>query len=130
MTTLKVKKFAAYAMAIGLVALPLVVFADQPGGSRNGTLPTLTDPLKGGASTQTIDVLVPKIVDALLQVGIVVIVLAFIWAGFKYVTALGDEKQIGEAHKIFKYTVIGSAILLGSQALAYVIKGTINAVTE
>ena len=124
---LRMKLVGTYMLVLGIAVVPLVAFADQPGRDR-ADLPTLPDPLQGGASTQTFDALVPKVIDALLQIGIVVIVIAFIWAGFKYVTAMGDEKQIGEAHKIFKYTVIGAAILLGSQALATVIKGTIDAI--
>mgnify|MGYP001609710316 CR=1 FL=1 len=131
------KKAAVFTFIIALFVLPLVSFAQgakKPGGTEppGGGQPTLCDPLNcdGPGSSLDIRSLPKKIVDALMQIGVVVIVLAFLYAGFKYVTALGDQKAIDSAHQIFKYTVIGAAVLLGSGVLAEVIQGTINAITK
>lgn len=60
------------------------------------------------------------------MLGAIVVVIFFILAGFKYVTARGDEKQIGEATKALTWTAIGAAVLLGAQVLARVIQSTVS----
>ncbi|MDQ3089620.1 MAG: hypothetical protein M3Q24_00500, partial [bacterium] len=47
-----------------------------------------------------------------LPIGGMVAVLAFIYSGFTYVTARGDETAIKTAHRNFLYVAIGTAILL------------------
>ena len=64
--------------------------------------------------------------DILLPIGGVLAVLAFIYSGFLYVTAQGNETKLKTAHKALLYTSIGTAVLLGSWAIAKVIENTIN----
>lgn len=83
----------------------------------------ISNPFKYGDSLfDLMKAIVDKII---LPLGAVVCVLAFIYAGFKYVMARGDPKAIGEAHTILLNAVIGTAILLGSWTIASVIEGTI-----
>lgn len=129
------KTVAAYGMAVMLTLIPIGVIAAGPAGgssagSGSGQL-KLADPLVipgNSGSTVTINTLIPALINALIQIGLVVIVLAFMWAGFKYVTAFGDETKIKDAHKIFKYTVIGAAVLLGARALSEILRGTVEAI--
>lgn len=44
-------------------------------------------------------------------------VVAFIWAGFLYITAMGDDGKIDSAKKIMIWTVIGLLTILGSYAI-------------
>ncbi|KKT95852.1 MAG: hypothetical protein UW97_C0021G0004 [Parcubacteria group bacterium GW2011_GWA2_45_15] len=55
-----------------------------------------------------------------------VAVLAFVYAGFLYVTAQGNESKLKTAHKALLYTSVGTAVLLGSWVIAKVIENTIN----
>ena len=62
----------------------------------------------------------------LLPIGGILAVLAFIYSGFLYVVAQGDESKIKTAHKALLYSAIGTAILLGSLTIAKVVENTIN----
>jgi len=85
---------------------------------------TLVNPFKGGDS---LFVLLETIIsDILLPIGGVLAVLAFIYSGFLYVTAQGNESKLATAHKALLYTSIGTAVLLGSWVLANVICNTIG----
>ena len=64
--------------------------------------------------------------DIIMPIGGVLVVLAFIYSGFLYVTAQGDTKKISDAHKALLYTAIGTAVLLGSWVLATAICKTIG----
>jgi hypothetical protein len=72
----------------------------------------------------------PKLVTAILtlvyQVGLPLIIVMFVYAGFLYVTARGDTSKVTAAHNTFKYTVIGAAIVLGAAVIAKIIEGTIK----
>lgn len=59
-------------------------------------------------------------------IGSIVVVFFIILAGFKYVTARGDEKQIQSATKTLTWTAVGAAVILGAQVLADAIQGTVN----
>jgi TrbC/VIRB2 family. len=72
-----------------------------------------------------INVVVDKVV---LPIGGIVAVLAFIWSGFMFVTAQGDEKKIGDARNALWYTAIGTAILLGARVLTAVLENTLKSV--
>lgn len=70
---------------------------------------------------------VKAIVDnIILPIGGVLCVLAFIYAGFLYVTAGGDTAQIKTAHNALLYASIGTAILLGAWVITEAIRATLN----
>ena len=84
----------------------------------------LPNPFRGGDSL--FDLLETVVNDILLPIGAVLAVLAFIYAGFKYVTARGDSAKIKTAHNTLLYVAIGTAILMGSWAIASVIQNTLE----
>jgi len=79
-----------------------------------------------GAETDTIPKLVTKILELVVQIGLPIIVLAIIYAGFLYVKARGNETEVTEAHRTIYYTIIGAAIVLGAAVISAAIKGTID----
>lgn len=84
----------------------------------------LPNPFSGGSS---LFALLEKVINnILLPIGGVLAVLAFIYAGFLYVTAQGNQTKLATAHKALLYTAIGTAVLLGSWVIAKVIENTIN----
>lgn len=85
---------------------------------------TLQNPFSKGDSLFAL--LETIINEILLPIGGVLAVLAFIYSGFLYVTAQGNETKIKDAHKALLFTAIGTAVLLGSWAIAKVIENTIN----
>ena len=64
--------------------------------------------------------------DIVLPVGAILCMLAFIYAGFKYVMAQGNATAISEANRTLLYAAIGTAVLLGSWVFATAICNTIH----
>lgn len=84
---------------------------------------TLCNPLKANSLQELLDL----VLDAVIYLGGIVLVLAIIWTGFKYVAARGNPGEISNAHKALLWTVIGGLILLGARAIQEVIKATAGA---
>ena len=78
-----------------------------------------------GGST-TLDVLIRNVLNNALKVGIPLIALAIIYCGFLFVSARGNPEEITKAREALIYTLIGAAILLGSYALALLIRNTVT----
>lgn len=53
----------------------------------------------------------------LLGLTAVLAVVAFVWAGFTYVSAMGDDSRVETAKNTILYTVIGILLILGSYAI-------------
>ena len=83
----------------------------------------------GGQPVTSADTLFQALVNLISQVAVVAAVLMYIYAGFLYVSARGDEKKVGEAHKVFKNTTIGTAILLSAWLIYTILAATIKAIT-
>lgn len=88
----------------------------------------LENPLKAEYGNSLQDLLKGIVNEILLPLGGILAVLAFIYSGFLYVTAQGDETKIKKAHKALLYTAIGTAVLLGAWMISTVIANTINAI--
>lgn len=93
-----------------------------PGSNINSQL---QNPFRTGANDipQLFKTIINNII---IPIGAVLAILAFIYAGFLYVTAAGDETKIGKAHKALLYAAVGTAVLLGAGVIAKVIQATIN----
>jgi hypothetical protein len=87
-----------------------------------------TNPLKDGVDT--LQGLLGLILDVMVQIGMVVITIAIIYAGFLYTTARGNPTQISKAHTVIVGVLIGSAIILGAYVIAQVLKDTVNDLKE
>ena|SRR3989344_70824 len=94
------------------------VFADVTDGTAQ-----FGNPL---GKTTEFSALIAKVLHAVVQIGIPVLVIFIVIAGFKFVTAQGSEKGITEAKDAFKWAVIGGAVLLGAQIIADVIANTVG----
>jgi len=79
-----------------------------------------------GQNTNLFDVLKSIVNNVLLPIGGVLAVLAFIYSGFLYVIAQGNESKIDEAHRALLYTSVGTALLLGAWVIAGVISNTVD----
>ena len=87
----------------------------------------LDSPLRG---IEGIPQLINAILDVLIQVGTPIAVLFIVYSGFLYVTARGDETKITDATRALKWTVVGTAVLLGAVVISNVIGGTITQITQ
>lgn len=86
----------------------------------------IENPFKAGVGNSLFSLMKAIINEIVLPIGGVVAVLAFIYSGFLYVTAQGNESSLATAHKSLLYTAIGTAVLLGSWVLANVVCETIH----
>ena len=105
------RKIMAHIAVLSLFALPTVIGAQ-----------TFTNPI----STTTLDGFLLKVLNVIVVLGVIVVTLFIIYAGFQYVTARGDEKKISEAHGTLTGVVIGAAIILGAKVIASAIQATVD----
>ncbi len=89
-----------------LLALPAIAMAD-----------TIQNPL--GPNVNTFADLVNNLATAVTEIAIPFVVIFLMYAGFLFVSARGNEKQLTDAKKIFYWTIIGAAIVVGASALAH-----------
>lgn len=106
--------------------IPVIALA-KPGDTVDGTPPgtqLILNPLKGDVTTLT--GLLQLVIDALMYIAIPVIVIMFIYTGLKFVMARGNSKELEPAKDMFKWLVIGSAIILASELILKIVENTIN----
>lgn len=82
--------------------------------------------LKNPLDAESIQELIEQILEWVYKIGLPIVVVMFVYAGFLYVIARGNETEIKKAHTAIKYTVIGAAIVLGAFVIATAIRGTIE----
>ena len=84
------------------------------------------NPLKFTTLAQFLNALL----DVIIIIGIPIVTLAIIYAGFLFISAQGNETKISSAKQIFFWVVIGSLLILGAKALAVAIEGTVKDLTD
>lgn len=87
---------------------------------------TLINPLRGGASLESF---LLGILEIIIQIGTIIVILMLVYVGYLFVAAQGREEKIREARDALLWTLIGALILLGSQAIAWGIKATVDALS-
>jgi len=123
----------------GFLMLPLVSLAQTQGSSGSGGTSgsgtsggtqgiggwqTLQNPL-GNITLQGFFI---KIIQILIIFAVPIIVFFIILAGFKYVTARGNMAKVGEATQALTWAIVGGVLILGAEALLYIIQNTVNAI--
>jgi hypothetical protein len=101
-----------------VVVFPVTVFASGV---------TLTNPAKFDNLIAFIEGIFTNII---LPIGAVAVVFAVIYAGFLFVSGAGNEEKISRAKTTFLYTIIGSAVLLGSWTMSGLIRSTICEIVQ
>jgi len=102
---------------------PTGVNTNAPGSNFSSKL---ENPFRTGTADNIPQLFQTIINNIIIPIGAVLAILAFIYAGFLYVTAAGAEKTIEKAHRALLYAAIGTAVLLGAGVIAQVIRATIN----
>jgi len=90
-----------------------------------GVQTTINNPL-GAGHLSTIPAFIKAVLNIVLTVGVPIVALAIIYAGFLFVSAQGNPEKLKTAKKTLLYTIIGAALLLGAYVLADAIKGTVD----
>jgi|TARA_R110000824_G_scaffold401771_1_gene615540 hypothetical protein len=84
----------------------------------------LTNPLN---NINSLPEFMNAILDAVVQLGSIVLLLAIVYVGFLFVKAQGKEEEIKSARSALMWTVIGGLILLGAKTIGLVIASTVGA---
>ena len=93
------------------------------GGSNPGSAVELKNPLKMKSAEE----LLTTILEIVIILATPFIVFFIIYAGFLYVTARGNAEQITQANRALTYAIIGGVIIIGSVAIATIIKNIVLA---
>lgn len=88
-----------------------------------GSSVSLKNPLK----MSTAEELLTTILEIVIILATPFIVFFIIYAGFLYVTARGNAEQITQANRALTYAIIGGVIIIGSVAIATIIKNIVLA---
>lgn len=105
---------------VGVLSSPLLALPVRAASSGSGTVDTSTGWTGGfqavkdnsGLSQKTVDVIVKGFMTWLLIFVGFISIIAFIIAGILYLTAAGDEKQIGTAKTAMKWSIVGVIVAL------------------
>jgi len=92
---------------------------DDPNGESVINL-SLVNPIAG--TVDTIPEFFQKVVDLVIKIGIPIVAMAIIYSGFLFVSARGDEGQIGTAKNVLWYAILGALLLFASWLVAEAIK--------
>ena len=74
----------------------------------------LKNPIQAGTFGQVVE----KFAELLTKIGIPIATVFLIYAGLLFVTARGNDEQLKKAKETFKWTIVGTAILVGAYAIA------------
>lgn len=102
----------------GVFFIPSMVSLSAQGGG----VGILVNPLKDDTITE----LMGTILNAVVQIGLVVVTFFIIYAGYKYVTARGNPGALKEAHQAILWTLIGSAVVIGAYAIRQIVYDTVT----
>ena len=121
-------------LVFGLILFSNLAFAVCPDGTTVTPCPATTggvtidahinNPL--GSKLNDLPSFIKAIIEIVLVVGVPILALAIIYAGFLYVKAQGNPGELEIAHRTLLYTVIGGALLLGAFVIANAIGSTVK----
>ena len=111
-------------IAFGYLFLPKLLIAEGTdfSGDRGG------DGLRSPIIYTDINSLLTAILDLVIRLGGIVIAIAIIYSGFKFVEARGNKTKIQSARDNLLYVVIGAFIILGAVVLKEVISETVSSI--
>lgn len=115
-----VKKAAIIGTSVAAIALPAVAFgADIDLGTEYAQ--------SIGLGSEDIRTTIGRVIRAFMGLLGIVAVLLILYGGFRWMTAGGNEDQVGEAKKIIISGVIGLIIIMSAYAIAtFVINAIVN----
>lgn len=123
------KKVFATASAFVLLALPLFFLVQGPLHA-HAQATDIAVPLQNPIKYNNFSDFVAAITQTAVQVLMPFVVLAFIYSGFLFVKAQGNEKELQVAKEYIKWSIVGAFILLGAWGFAQIIKTTISTITS
>lgn len=100
-----------------------------PGGS-NGPSLSANAKIQNPIKYDTFSAFAAAVTKTAVQVLLPFIVLAFIYSGFLFVKAQGNDTELTNAKNVLWYSVLGAFILLGAWGFAQIIGQTVSTITQ
>lgn len=126
MTTMKLKQ-AAFGAASVALTLPVAAFAaDVTAADSMFSKGSTGMTAESGLSDATFGTLLTTFINWSLYIIGGLGVLGFVYAGFLYITAGGDDTKIGEAKKMMTYAIIGIVVALLGLIVATTVNNLLN----
>ncbi|MHB1316837.1 MAG: hypothetical protein ACYCZW_03195 [Minisyncoccota bacterium] len=92
---------------------------------------TLTNPLKRSVGGDSIADIIASILKYIISpLASMLVVLAILYSGFKFVIAQGKPAEIQQARDGLLWVLVGALILLGSYGISEALKNTVNSIVD
>lgn len=128
-----IKKIASIAITLGMLLVTVApAYADSFGvaGNKSPDL-GLQFPAASGLGNTDVRITAAKIIRVAMSLLGIMAVCIILFGGFTWMTAGGNDEQVGEAKKWIFSGIIGLVIILSAYALAtFVINALVNATTS
>lgn len=100
-------------------------------GTATAGIPTVKpEYLKNPIKVNSITDFIKTILDFVLKIGVPIVAFFIIYSGFQFVVARGNAEKLESAKRMFIYTLIGAAILMGAWVIAQIIGETISQIAK
>lgn len=96
--------------------------------SQGGNAGKFSNPL--GDNNAKLSGFLEKILNVVVQLGAIVVVFFYIYAGFKFVIVRGNEGEIKKAIEMLTWTTVGALVILGAQVISHAIQGTVTQISS
>lgn len=83
---------------------------------------TLCNPLKA----ESLSAFLQDLFRAIVKIGLPIVVLFIVWAGFLFVKARGNATELTTAKRNFGYVILGTTIFLGAWVIAEMVAATLR----
>jgi len=87
----------------------------------------LDNPLK--SEFQTIPGFIKGVLEVFVMVALPIVALFIVYAGFRFISARGNENKLTDAKNNFMFIILGSLLILGAWLIANLIQGTVSQLT-
>jgi hypothetical protein len=125
-------RLIATALTAGMLAsVPVVAFAQLNPGNTGLSAAAAGSGLTGGCSSaDCIATVVGRIINVVIGFLGIVLLCLFLYAGFLWMTAQGDEKQVTKAKAILLQAIVGYFIIGTAYALTTFVLSNLATVTQ
>ena len=117
MTETIMKKITPKQISFAALSLTLLLAARSA-----GAVTTLKQPAPGGGAT--LQEFIALLIEIIQAIGIPILVICIIYAGYIIVTAGGNEEMVTKGKTWIFWTLIGAAIILSAQVIANLVYDT------
>ena len=109
-------KASAWLATLPLLLLPAAAFAQLSEAQTD--LTTVGGSIGADATSNTLPELIGNVIQVLLSVLGIIFVVLVVYAGFLYLTSMGDPDKVKKAKNLLTQSIIGLVIIVAAYAVA------------